>query len=202
MTIAVNFIQKCYLSKSVVVRWPLKKYPVTTSIWVKSFSCSISFQNKQQLKLFINSEHHLEKKKWKLAPYFLCLPLHTATHTSLFLPYVWGVCLSLSLFLFFLVSLFSHVFLLYPFPLYSKQQSESQCHRDPGPQPSLEKWKTRWITKSISMKTVSEPDQFQICSESLRHLHTNDIDITIPGFWIYVVRNLNSGKTKDLLLCK
>lgn len=63
MTIAMNFIQECYRSKrSGVVRWPLKKCPVTTSIWVKSFSCNISFQNKQQLKLFINSEHHLEKK--------------------------------------------------------------------------------------------------------------------------------------------
>ena len=89
-------------------------------------------------------------------------------------------------FMSFFMSLFSYAIFLHPFPLNSKHPSESQCHRDPGPQLPLGKWKTKWITNSISIKTVSEPDWAQICSESSRHCHTNDFAITILGFWVHV----------------
>ena len=68
-------------------------------------------------------------EKGKLAPTPPNPYPNTAVHTSLVLTYPWGFLKKMSL--------FSHIFVLLPFPLYSEQQSENQCHR--GPRLSLGK---------------------------------------------------------------
>lgn len=63
--------------------------------------------------------------------------------TSLYSPTQPSKLLYPTLWVLLCISLFSYAFVLLPFLLYSKYPSESQCHRDPGPQRPLEKMKTK-----------------------------------------------------------
>ena len=129
-------------------------------------------------------------EKGKLAPTPPNPYPNTAVHTSLVLTYPWGFLKKMSL--------FSHIFVLLPFPLYSEQQSENQCHR--GPRLSLGKEIQNESPRVLARKQ-SEPDRVRTCSEPSRRFHANEIDIAIPGFPVYVGLKSEAwtpGKTENL----
>lgn len=139
----MNFMQVCSRSKrSEEVRWPLKKLLVTIRTYVKSFPCAITFQNMQQLQLFLNSGLHLGKRgNWLLLP--LTLSQHCCPHQP-------GFNLPMRVFK-------ENVFVFSYICLTSMPSLFRTAVRKPVPHRSsviIRERNTKWITKSVSTKTV------------------------------------------------
>lgn len=133
-------------------------------------------------------------EKKEIGSYSLCA-LSPNTYQS------WPVFTLTYVFFFFFWCLYSHAYLFYIHSLFTPNSV-----RKPMPQRSRAsgKRKTRWITNTLSMKTVPEPNWAYIRSviKTFPHKWFWDRNPRILNLCWTQVRNLRSKKTKDLLLCK